>query len=119
MGAHLLNIFSPPGWDEEEDEDIVWNGVSGSSGYTISIPEDFENWFARRKYLWKNQISIRQKLKVEEAKKQNDRRTMNKLFLGFIQREDDGHAKLVNWLQHRKREWWRYHRKKRNTKGAK
>ena len=118
-GAHLLNIFSPPGWDEEEDEDIVWNGVSGSSGYTISIPEDFENWFARRKYLWKNQISIRQKLKVEEAKKQNDRRTMNKLFLGFIQREDDGHAKLVNWLQHRKREWWRYHRKKRNTKGVK
>ena len=59
------------------------------------------------------------KLKVEEAKKQNDRRTMNKLFLGFIQREDDGHAKLVNWLQHRKREWWRYHRKKRNTKGVK
>ena len=44
---------------------------------------------------------------------------MNKLFLGFIQREDDGHAKLVNWLQHRKREWWRYHRKKRNANGCK
>ena len=57
-GAHLLNIFSPPGWDEEEDEDIVWNGVSGSSGTPflyqkiLKIGLQDENTFGKTKLVY-------------------------------------------------------------------
>ena len=63
-GAHLLNIYAPAGWEEEEEEDISWNRFS--TGF--SITDEFDNWIARRKYLWKNQISLRQKFKVANAK---------------------------------------------------
>ena len=107
-GAHLMNIYGPPGWEEEED--IKWNGVN--SGFEITEPEDFENWYARRKYLWTNQLRIRRKFKVLNAIKNNDKKNMNIAFLDFIQMEDDG---IVKWLNHRKNQWWHFHRKKRRN----
>ncbi len=110
-GAHLLNVYAPAGWEEEEEEDISWNRFS--TGY--SVTDEFDNWIARRKYLWKNQVTLRQKFKVANAMKAKDKKLMNKHFLDFIQLEDDAHARVVNWLQHRKNKWWNYHWRRKRT----